>query len=265
MKEFDIGRFLLLPNRKLCGFIVEAEPKPGVLSKISAVPAAYNAVILCVSYSMPSLKDKTIRGLGFVDLTNTNISAEKIAEEMRNLKGVKKVEVIQSPIEGFIADACFHRILMGGERAIILRKWGYSGLISGVRERFGTGGEAFLYYFGFEAGIKYGRSHMEIGLKLGLADPIKIAQLICVHLFNSVGFGKLKIMEIKADPPKAIFRIYDSFECELGLKSGKPYSQLIRGMIAGYLSIFFNRRMKAKEVKCIAKGDPYCEFMVEPE
>jgi len=106
---------------------------------------------------------------------------------------------------------------------------------------------------------------MEMGLELGIVDPIRIIQIISVNLFSCTGFGKLEIVEISARPPKAILRVYDSLECELGLEDGKSYGQLIRGIIAGFLTVFFDRRMKAEEIKCIAKSDPYCEFTVGPE
>ena len=72
------------------------------------------------------------------------------------------------------------------------------------------------------------------------------------------------MVNASANPPEATIRIYDSFECELGLESGGPYSHLIRGMLAGVLTVIFNRRMRAEERKCIASGDPYCEFTIKP-
>ena len=264
LKGFNISRFLLFPGRKLYGFLIETEPKPGILSKISAVPARHNVVILYVSYAMPPEAGENIVGLSFVDLTGADVSAEELADEVRRIKCVKDVKVISPKIEGFIADDFSCILQMGDDRCIILRRQGYRGLITNIRERFGSGGEAFLYYIGFETGVEYGKSHKEIGLKLGIVDPIKIYRDISASLFNSVGFGRMKVIKISANPLEATIRVYDSFECELGLEAGKPYSHLIRGMHAGVLTALFNRRMKAEETECIAKGDPYCEFKVKP-
>jgi len=199
-----------------------------------------------------------------VDLTEADISAEELADEVRRIKGVKDVKVISSQIEGFIADDFSCILRTGGDRCIILRKQGYKGLIANIRERFGTGGEAFLYYIGFETGVEYGKSHREMGLELGVVDPARIFRFIGTSLFNSVGFGRAEVINVSANPPEATLRIYDSFECELGLETGKPCSQFIRGMLAGVLTALFNRKMKAEETKCIAKGDPYCEFTIKP-
>lgn len=261
---FNIGRFLLLPGRKLYGFVVEAEPKPGVLSEIAGIPSRYNAVILYVSYSMLVPGEKTITALSFVDLTSADVSAEELMEEVRRLSSVKAVKMVKPVAEGFVVDNFFSRLRLHENRAIILREQGYRGLISGIRERFGSGGEAFLYYVGFEIGVGYGRSHRELGLKLGITDPVRVYRDISVNLFNSVGFGRMEVVEIRRYPPGATLRVYDSFECELGLGAGKPYSHLIRGMIAGVLTVLFDRKVKARETRCIARGDQYCEFEVSP-
>jgi len=207
---------------------------------------------------------ENIVGLSFVDLTDADVSAEELADEVRRIRGVKDVKVISPKIEGFIADDFSCILKMGSDRCIILRKQGYKGLITNIREKFGTGGEAFLYYIGFETGVEYGKSHREMGLKLGIVDPIKIYRDISASLFNSVGFGRMEVVKISANPLEATIRVYDSFECELGVGTGKTYSHLIRGMHAGVLTALFSRKMKAEETKCIAKGDPYCEFKVKP-
>jgi len=207
---------------------------------------------------------ENIVGLSFVDLTDADVSAEELADEVRRIRGVKDVKVISPKIEGFIADDFSCILKMGSDRCIILRKQGYKGLITNIREKFGTGGEAFLYYIGFETGVEYGKSHRGMGLKLGIVDPIKIYRDISASLFNSVGFGRMEVVKISANPLEATIRVYDSFECELGVGTGKTYSHLIRGMHAGVLTALFSRKMKAEETKCIAKGDPYCEFKVKP-
>jgi predicted hydrocarbon binding protein len=106
---------------------------------------------------------------------------------------------------------------------------------------------------------------MDIAAKLGLADSAQILKLISVNLFNTMGYGKIEVRTLKTNPTKAIIRVYDSFECELGMGNGKPYSSFIRGMVAGFLTGLFNEKMNAKETLCIAKRDPYCEFTIKPE
>jgi len=42
---FDAGRFLCFPDRKMCGFLIEAENRPGVSGKMSTIPGKHNASI----------------------------------------------------------------------------------------------------------------------------------------------------------------------------------------------------------------------------
>jgi len=264
-EAFEIGRFLLLPDRKLFGFLVEADNKPGVLSKVSALPGKHNANILYIAFSaaVPTKKDAT--GLAFLDLTDADVSADELAREVEEIKSVKSVKVIYPPVEGFVADNVSCKLSMNGDRVIMVRSQGYKGFVADIRKHFGTAGEAFLYYMGFDSGIEYAKSHLEIAAKLGLTDPAKIFKLISVSLFNCVGYGRMEVRRLEVNPPKAVIRIYDCFECELGIGSGKTFSHLVRGMIAGALTPLFNRKMIAKEIKCVAKRDPYCEFVIKPE
>jgi len=261
--SFEIGRFLLFPGRKLYGVFVEAENKPGVLSEISAVPAKHNANIVYLAFSTSLSTKKTTTGLAFLDLTNADVSLEGLAKEVEKIKSVKSVKIICPPIEGFITDNFSNKLLMNGDRAIIIRLQGYKGFVEDIRKHFGTAGEAFLYYAGFDSGVEYAESHKEIGRKLGLTEPTKIFQFISTSLFSCVGFGKMEILKLTIKPPKALIRVHNSFECELGIGTGKPFSHLVRGMIAGVLTTLFNTKMQATETKCIAKRDPYCEFSVK--
>lgn len=175
------------------------------------------------------------------------------------------VQTIKSKVEGLIADTISNPLLMGGERAIIMRSSGYKGLIKGIRERFGSAGEAFLFYNGVEIGTEYAKSHRYLGQKIGITDPVRIFDDITVSMFNCVGYGFAQIFKLTANPPYMLGRVYHSFECELGSGATQPYSRFLRGMIVGVLTTLFDTKMAVEETKCMAMGDPYCEFEAKPE
>lgn len=264
MKEssFNIARFLVAPGRKIYGVLVEADLAAGILKEIAELALRHHVLIPMLHYS--STEDGVV-GLGFVDLTGSDASPEKLAERLRCIKGVRNVQIIHPTVEGFAVHHLSARLMASGERAVIMRKPGYMGLIAGVREQFGEAGEAFLYQVGFEAGLRYGRAHRELAAKLSITDPIEVLCKITGPLCPSFGLGLFEVVEANLNPPEAIIRIHDSFECELIAGAKRPYSQLLRGMIAGIHTELFGRVMEAKEQKCIAKGDPYCEFKVTPE
>ncbi|MEM3579004.1 MAG: V4R domain-containing protein [Candidatus Bathyarchaeia archaeon] len=262
MEDFNIGRFLFLPGRKVFGVLIEAKLKPEILKEISDLGFRHGVLVPTIQYNMVEEK---IVGFGFADLTDADVSIEELAEKIRKIKGVKNVQILYPTAEGFVADYLSVRLLSADDRAIILRRPGYEGLIVGMREQFGTAGEAFLYHIGYDAGMRYGKSHQEFADKLGIKDSIQILRDISMPLYISMGLGKSEIIEARAKPPRAIIRVYECFECELVSGAKKPYSNFIRGIFAGLLAQLFNKRMEAKELRCIAKGDPYCEFEITPE
>ena len=42
-----------------------------------------------------------------------------------------------------------------------------------------------------------------------------------------------------------------------------PLSHFVRGHLSGFLSGLLNAKVRAVERRCIAAGDPYCEFYLE--
>ncbi|MBS7608374.1 hypothetical protein KEJ52_04175 [Candidatus Bathyarchaeota archaeon] len=263
LEDFNIGRFLFLPGRRVFGVLVKAELNPTVLEKIANLGLGHGVLIPTMQYNV--IENGKIVGLGFVDMTNADISIEELAQKIRGIEGIENVQILYPTAEGFVADYHSVKLVLAGDRAIIMRRPGYEGLIVGMKTQFGTAGEAFLYHTGYEAGMRYGRSHQDFAEKLGIKDPVQILCKISVPLYASMGLGKLEVIEACAEPPRAVIRIYTCFECELGVGAKKPYSNFVRGIFAGLLAQLFNKRMEAKERFCIAKGDPYCELEITPE
>jgi predicted hydrocarbon binding protein len=262
---FEIGRFMVLPGRKLCGFLVRAKGEPGVLRKILDILANYKARLKYLSYFMSFDSGNVKNALFFLDATDCTDTPETLASEIRKSQFVMDVQIIEPKVEGLIADTISNPLLMGGQRAIIMRSSGYRGLTRDIRERFGSAGEAFLYYNGVEIGVEYAKSHRAVGQELGITDPVRIFLDITVSMFNCVGYGFAQIFKLTSNPPYMLGRVYNSFECELGSGATQPYSRFLRGMIVGVLTTLFDTKITVEETKCMAMGDPYCEFEAKPE
>lgn len=83
-----------------------------------------------------------------------------------------------------------------------------------------------------------------------------------IPTFNSFGFGALEIVEIKPKE-KIVLRLKNSISAA-GIKSTAPRCHLLRGLFAGGFSVLLKNDYEAEETKCIAMGDPYCEFLILP-
>jgi len=66
------------------------------------------------------------------------------------------------------------------------------------------------------------------------------------------------------DEKKGIFklRVKNCYNAIVYRHSEKPVCSLMSGVFTGGGEIIFNRRMECIETKCMAMGDPYCEFEV---
>ncbi len=258
-RPFDICRFVVSPGRKLYGLFVEVEPRPGVFHQLLGLTAEVNATLIYASFSRTL---EAYRVVAFLDFTNATTDLKDIIEKIRAVENVKYASIIEPVTEGFIADNISLPLVIGKERAVIFESSGFKYLIEKLREQFGSAGETVLYYMGFDIGLGYGENYKQIGDILGLRSPREILEKICVPIFQSIGFGSLEVVELRENPLCIKIRVYNSFECELGPKQNKPYSHLVRGVLAGLAAAIFGKETLAKESKCITMGNEYCEFEV---
>ncbi len=262
-KAFEIGYFVYIPGRYVVCLHVSLNSKglkkPGILASIFNVFAEFEIPV--VSVKMPAPKPGENAELSvFADLTGRRGVLRKIVDKIRSLEFVEKVEPIKPLFKGFAVDTTYTRLTLAGGRVIVFREPTYEGLIKGFRKRFGAIAKELLYYIGFEAGRKmynvYSKMVEEAGG--GLNELLAFWR----EVFRHTGFGAIEHVEISYLTKTAIIRVQDSFECRLFKETGKFESHGIRGFIAGFMSSLFKTKVRVEETKCIAKGDPYCEFIV---
>jgi predicted hydrocarbon binding protein len=125
-----------------------------------------------------------------------------------------------------------------------------------------------IYRMGFsDYGEEFAASNKNSGLKETLGSLL--------NLFTSYGWGRMELLNCDEEKLEVSFRVYSSIygeEYTGYFKSEKvtsypacPYGYAVEGV----LSAFSKRKDNpttffSNEVKCIAKGDEYCEFVVKP-
>ena len=86
-----------------------------------------------------------------------------------------------------------------------------------------------------------------------------------IDLSNVAGWGESELIELNEATASGVFRTSNSVIAEhLKGTSSEPVCHIWRGLTAGGTTSVFERDMDWLEVKCIAKGDPYCEFIFKP-
>lgn len=88
---------------------------------------------------------------------------------------------------------------------------------------------------------------------------------------NCLGWGRLDSFELNEDKKEFKMIVKNSYYVDSYLnrfgKSEKPRCYMWTGVTAGYMDLIFGDKVhsfEATEVKCVCKGDEYCEFHASP-
>lgn len=258
-KPLNIGRIMVFNgNKRIYGIIIESTIEKGVLRKLSELAENLDIIVRYIQYSMENIDKPTVTAIAFLDFSQSKTSPEEALKILKSQKYVKNAQII-NPSNGIIYDSYFFPITLEGERVVIFRKPVYEALLNGIRKKFGSAGEAMLYYQGFSIGFEIYDAYVKIAKSERLEDLIEVAKAVNMTL----GWGIADKVKVDVEKGTAMLRTYLNFECELGENNGRPYSQFYRGAIAGIFTRFFGKDVKVTETRCIAKGDPYCEFVVK--
>ncbi|MBO3798536.1 MAG: V4R domain-containing protein [Thermoproteota archaeon] len=255
----DLGRVAFLgAGQKWYGAVLETSVENGVVSRLAKIAENAGVMIRFIQFSNVEPHDGLMRAIVFLDFSNTSVTPEELLRLARKQPFVKSANLITPTLNGILSDTYFFPLVVGKKRAVIFRRRVYESLFKGIREKFGTAGEAMLYYQGFAIGNRTYQAYRE---ETGLEKPEELAGFMKIYL-RTMGWGIMDIVSLNVEKGEAQIRIHQSFECETGKDSETPYGHFTRGILAGYFASIFEKEAKVIETRCIAKGDPYCEYMI---
>lgn len=252
MSPIDLIRYVNIKNNVL-GFTIKIQGGLEALTQLLNIIHESNASIVSTSISA-NRGTFTIHAI--LDLGRLRTSLEDLLSLMGRLPAAD-VRVFRD-FEGIAFDTEHFPLMTCNERAIVLPQHIFEGIVSGVRSRMGSGGDAVLYHVGYMSGCEVSRHYIE---KLNLRDALKLFKFLKL-IMMSLGWGIVEDYDVNIKDSTARLRVRGLWECSLygGLRD--PQSHFFRGFLAGFSSTIFSVEMKAKEVKCIGMGDNYCEFIV---
>lgn len=97
--------------------------------------------------------------------------------------------------------------------------------------------------------------------QLGFSDKRKTLDWQS-KIIGFAGWGKIELIKVSPEEGAVIVRFHDPpFAKEYG-KSTFPVDFLAAGFNAGGVAANFGIDLDAVETKCVAKGDPFCEFEI---
>jgi len=151
--------------------------------------------------------------------------------------------------EGIIIDK------LTGERCFIVSKTRVEDIFKRLSQIFKSGIEVLLLESSRTAGKRIAdlTEEKKTDAKRLLSEYVK--------RFAQVGFGRIEVCEFQPERARIRFRVWNNFFAEI--RDGKStYCSYIAGLVSGLYEGLLHETPSVKEVKCIGKGERYCEFLL---
>ncbi len=126
----------------------------------------------------------------------------------------------------------------------------------------GKGTKRIFYLIGRTAGTHFTRKNIAFRvISLIARMNKKKAFSKMAEIGSMAGSGRY---EFELDRDHIKVKLFNSFNAQ-GAKSKEPLCHVVAGVISGTSDMILGKRVHTEEVKCIAMGNPFCEFHVKPE
>jgi|GEM_PF-1056973 len=251
-----IGNLVHAKNREIKGIWLKVVNKPGVLAKIFSILAEYGINVLVTNFS--HIVEEGESGTLFIvaDFATTNI--EEVKKRIEKLEIVEDSEIVEPQFDALLVDLYHFPIVDDkGKRLLIFTEYNMESLVVRLREHFKEGGLAFLYHQGLLTGLSLAETY-----KKWKIDDLKQALYVNFLRAHALGRYRAEISKYikKRESLEIQIKIHDMWECLTARRYGikEPSCHFERGVIAGIIEGYVGKRIKLKEVKCVAKGDPHC-------
>ena len=143
-----------------------------------------------------------------------------------------------------------------GERCVILTQERMRDILSRLSEIFQSGAKVII----FEASKAAGECFVKESSDIPKTDYQRLLTTT-VQRFTEAGLGKIEIVEFVPEKAEVKFRIWNNFFAEI--KNGEAtYCSCVEGFVTGMYEQIMSITPKIQKTKCVANGDPYCEWQM---
>lgn len=148
-------------------------------------------------------------------------------------------------------------------RVVIMTPEALVGMMKALKTTFGTAGLTMLYMMGKEKGSLDAALAAE-ALKGEDIPPTKRLLLeTIIHQSRVQGWGLAQVGEYDEEKAAVTVRVENNPLAIAWGKSDVPVCHFLRGYWAGALSEALEKDAQCTETRCMSKGDPYCEFVLQ--
>ena len=147
-----------------------------------------------------------------------------------------------------------------GVRYLLIRPETITGFQKAIRSESGTGTEDKLYLGGYTGGRLSAKKYKEIH---GFSDAEILAFMM--NMGAEIGWGHFTLDLYDTEEKVLRVTVRNSPFAESYGTSPDGVCHLIRGVLGGTASVLFGRDCGASEIRCLARGDENCVFVVKAE
>jgi len=160
----------------------------------------------------------------------------------------------------------YGRLVLGDTPMVLTTRFFIAQIQKTAEEITGVNGAAALMYrAGFKGGYYFAERQAKLfGLK-GFEILEKFISIASVRGW----WSKYEIIEFNENPLRVVMRFYNTIAEEWG-NVGRAVCHMWRGSLSAIMKYIMDSTGKqvkvvGKETKCMAKGDSYCEIIIEEE
>jgi predicted hydrocarbon binding protein len=147
-----------------------------------------------------------------------------------------------------------------GDRCLILTKARMHQILLRLTDLFQSGAQVIIT----EASKAAGENYATKVPKQTQADAAMFLKT-AVQRFTDAGLGKIEILDFNLEAAELQFRIWNNLFAEMRNEDSTTYCNVVGAFVGGMYKQITSKKPEIKEIKCIGKGDAYCEWHIKPE
>jgi predicted hydrocarbon binding protein len=141
-----------------------------------------------------------------------------------------------------------------GERCVIITQARLQEIFSRLSELFQSGAKVIIFEASKAAGERFVKETSE-----AIKGDNQLLLKTTVQRFTDAGLGKIEVVEFNLEEAEVKFRIWNNFFAEIS-NDEATYCNCVEGFVSGMYEQIMHKTPKVKKTKCVANGDPYCEW-----
>ncbi|MFQ6081704.1 MAG: V4R domain-containing protein [Candidatus Bathyarchaeia archaeon] len=151
------------------------------------------------------------------------------------------------------------------ERVIIMTPENFVSMTKTLTTTFRTAGFMMFYMMGEEKGRDDVKKAIDALREQGIVFTKRQILEAIIQQSRINGWGAANLHKYNERKGTVTIRVENNPLAMAWGKAEKPICYLLGGYWAGALSEALEREVRCTETKCMSKGDPYCEFVIEKE